>query len=76
MHMYTELLEKGNWMAEVSPSTSYGYFENGITGSGGGLWFEGPVLVDYDGVVQLPKAVIDMLVGAGYDLTEILGEDE
>jgi hypothetical protein len=76
MHVYTEKLEKGNWYVEISPTTQYGYFENVNTGSGGGLWFEGPVLLDYDGVTQLPFAVTSALIGAGYDLTEILGEDE
>jgi hypothetical protein len=76
MHAYTERLEKGNWMAEISPTTQYGYFENVKTGSGGGLWFEGRELIDYDGVFELPKGVIDMLSGAGYDLTEIIDWDE
>lgn len=76
MHMFTESLEKGNWMVEISPTTQYGYFENVKTGSGGGLWFEGRELVDYDGVFELPKDVVDMLDGAGYDVYIVLMEDE
>ena len=76
MHVYTEGLEKGNWMVEISPTTQYGYFENVKTGGGGGLWFDGPELVDYDGVFELPKDVVDMLAGAGYDVYIVLMEDE
>lgn len=74
MHVYTEKLEKGNWTIEISPSTSYGYFENTVHGGGGGLWFEWKELYDYDGVAELPKAVIDMLVGAGYNLDSHIWE--
>ena len=76
MHVYTEILEKGNWEVKISPTTQYGYFENVKTGGGGGLWFDGPELVDYDGVFELPKDVVDMLSGAGYDVYIVLLEDE
>jgi hypothetical protein len=68
IHDYTETLELGRWLVKISPSTEYGYFDSVDHGEGGGLWFEGNELYDYDGVDQLPKAVIDMLVGAGYNL--------
>lgn len=76
MHVYTESIGKGLWMVEISPSTQYGYFENIVTGAGGGLWFDGPELVDYDGVFELPKDVVDMLSGAGYDVYIVLLEGE
>ena len=76
MHVYTEILEKGNWEVKISPTTQYGYFENVKTGAGGGLWFDGSELVDYDGVFELPKDVVDMLSGAGYDVYIVLLEDE
>ena len=76
MHVYTEILEKGNWEVKISPTTQYGYFENVKTGGGGGLWFDGSELVDYDGVFELPKDVVDMLSGAGYDVYIVLLEDE
>lgn len=76
IHTYTERLEKGDWMAAISPTTEYGYFENVKTGSGGGLWFEGRELIDYDGVFELPKDVVDMLSGAGYDLNITIDWEE
>ena len=76
IHTYTERLEKGDWMAAISPTTEYGYFENVKTGSGGGLWFEGRELIDYDGVFELPKDVVDMLAGAGYDLNITIDWEE
>jgi hypothetical protein len=71
MHQYTEKMESGAWIIEISPTTSYGYFENSKTGSGGGLWFEGDELVDYDGVMALPALVASALRGAGYIVDEI-----
>ena len=44
----------------------YGYFENNYTGTEGGLWFEGRLLVDYDGVFFLPEPVINVLLDLGY----------
>lgn len=76
IHTYTERLEKGDWMAAISPTTEYGYFESVKTGSGGGLWFEGRELIDYDGVFELPKDVVDMLAGAGYDLNITIDWEE
>lgn len=68
-------LEKGNWVIEIGPKGEYGYFENTVHGGGGGLWFEGRELVDYDGVAELPKTVFAMLVGAGYNLDAHILED-
>ena len=34
---------------------------------GGGLWFEGKKLTDYDGVSELPHGVITTLKAIGYD---------
>ena len=71
MHHYTETLESGNWLIEISPTTEYGYFENQKTGTSGGLWFEGNELVDYDGTADLPMDVWRALRGAGY----VIGEE-
>ena len=45
-----------------------GYFEHEEYGDeyGGGLWFEGKNLVDYDGVFELPKEVIQALRDLGF----------
>ncbi len=47
---------------------NYGYFEHNELGDecGGGLWFEGDELVDYDGVFELPKEVREALIAEGY----------
>lgn len=33
----------------------------------GGLWFEGKILTDYDGVFALPVCIIEKLKELGYD---------
>ena len=45
-----------------------GYFEHNELGDscGGGLWFEGLELIDYDGVYCLPKEVIQALRDMGF----------
>lgn len=55
-------------IVQVSPSTSYGYWEYRDGTEGGGLWFEGSALADYDGAFELPRAVCDALVSAGFTL--------
>ena len=37
----------------------------------GGLWFEGKVLRDYDGVYELPECVKDTLTQWNFNLEEI-----
>lgn len=46
----------------------YGWFEHHEYGDecGGGLWFDGTELIDYDGVATLPKEVWDKLQELGY----------
>lgn len=62
-HKYTQQAqaEGSKWRVFVSPSTNYGYFEHEVMGEGGSLSFEGNMLVDYDGVYELPKNVIKAL---------------
>lgn len=69
-HQYTMVGEAGAYHVEVSPTTGYGWFEHGKTGSGGGLWFDGSELVDYDGVYALPRVVGDWLREKGFDVGE------
>ena len=68
LHNYTEKLTRRKQSVEVSPSTSYGWFEHCDFGDncGGGLWFEGKALTDYDGVSILPRSVCEALVILGY----------
>ena len=69
-HQYTQDLSTGKFEIKVSPTTNYGYFEHNEHGEdcGGGLWFVGKELTDYDGVFELPKTVADALIQAGYHL--------
>ena len=53
--------------------STYGYYElyDTLTGgedwyAEGGLWFQGKILVDYDGMFSLSGAVIDKLKEWGY----------
>ena len=58
-----------NFTVEIFDETpARGYFEHEVLGDewGGGLWFEGKILVDYDGVFELPKEVIQALRDLGF----------
>lgn len=55
-----------------------GWFEFYDTDTGGerwyaegGLWFDGLVLMDYDGVYSLPQEILDKLNELGYNTEEI-----
>ncbi len=50
----------------ISPSTDYGYWNRADGSEGGGLWFEGENLSDYDGAFELPRKVCDEIVSLGY----------
>lgn len=54
-----------NYTIQIDTFAHYGSFEHKIYGDriGGGLWFdEQNMLIDYDGVYELPKQVKDSLV--------------
>lgn len=58
-----------NFTVEIFDETQLrGYFEHEEYGDeyGGGLWFKGKNLVDYDGVFELPKEVIQALRDLGF----------
>lgn len=58
-----------NFTVEIFDETPLrGYFEHEEYGDeyGGGLWFKGKNLVDYDGVFELPKEVIQALRDLGF----------
>jgi hypothetical protein len=62
-------------------SDRYGWFEVYDIETGGqeyyaegGLWFDNKELVDYDGVYELPDAVLNELSKMGYDVSEMLND--
>ena len=63
LHPWADVPNSG--IVEIDPVALYGYFERKDGSEGGGLWFENDgnrlVLVDYDGVATLPKAIIECL---------------
>jgi hypothetical protein len=60
--------QEGKYEITISPERERGYFEHEIYGedAGGGLWFEGKNLVDYDGMAILPDEVIAGIRKLGY----------
>lgn len=66
------------WEVKIDSAANYGSFEHDDFGEGGGLWFEVSdqstqgdagrklVLIDYDGVYELPKDVIEAIRSLGY----------
>lgn len=58
-------------------NTDYAYFEHNKMGDdyAGGLWFENKSLIDYDGVYEVPKEVIQALIEKGYNMDEAIIED-
>lgn len=54
-----ELKERsGKWEVTFIRKAQRGYFEHDVYGEGGGLWFENDILIDYDGVTELPIDVV------------------
>lgn len=52
----------------IDSNANYGYFQNDITGTEGGLWFNSnKELTDYDGVFELPNEVILMIESLGFN---------
>lgn len=66
-----------HYTIEVDTKAEYGYFEHNELGdeSGGGLWFKGKELIDYDGVFELPREVCQILMSSGFDVTYALDDD-
>jgi hypothetical protein len=60
--------QHGKFEVGVDTSANYGYFEHETKGDecGGGLWFEGKELTDFDGLFELPKAVAEGLREHGF----------
>ena len=53
---------------QIDPVANYGYWERSDGSEGGGLWFDGKVLIDYDGAFDLPRAVYDELRSLGFEV--------
>ena len=73
MSLHTENFEIGLHAPEQD-GTQRGWFEHNEHGDeyGGGLWFKGSELVDYDGIGgYLPKEVLDALEATGFDVDEM-----
>ena len=52
----------------ISPSMDYGYWHRADGSEGGGLWFKGKTLTDYDGAFELPRVICDQIVSLGYEV--------
>ena len=54
----------------IHTDRKHGWFEHNEYGDecGGGLWFHDGALVDYDGVYELPREVIQALAEQGIDV--------
>jgi len=60
------------------PRFTHGWFEHNTHGDefGGGLWFDGLTLVDYDGIAgYLPKEILDALESKGFDIQDMRPQD-
>jgi len=68
---FNQDLSTERYTVQIDTAAQYGYFQNNNTGTEGGLWFQDNVLVDYDGVFELPKQVHAALTNAGYNLEDI-----
>ena len=62
-----------NYYGEITPDTHRGWFDHEEYGDeyGGGLWFDNNMnLTDYDGVIELPKEVIQAIRDLGFHVGE------
>lgn len=66
-YYFDKTTKVGKWEVQISTLDQYGFFEHDDYGEGGGLWFEGKELVDYDGVGVLPEDVIKGIYDLGFD---------
>lgn len=63
-------ISTANFMIDIDDEVGVGFFEHNEVGDecGGGLWFDGRTLTDYDGVYDLPSEVQRALLDNGYQL--------
>ena len=70
--------ESPDWTVYVDEDGDPVGFEHsqyGDEGGSGGLWFDGTHLVDYDGVYNLPKGVIDICERLGFNMDYAKDDD-
>jgi len=62
--------ETKNYNLWFEQANDYVYFEHDKEGDNdaGGMWFNNKELVDYDGVFELPKEVIEYMEKEGYNM--------
>lgn len=63
--------ESGSWSVfidERGVPVGFEHTELGEEGGGGGLWFDGDHLVDYDGVYSLPAGVVAICEAKGFNM--------
>jgi len=65
---FTQKAREGKWGVFIDPVAERGYFEHDDFGEGGGLWFDGQELIDYDGVWALRAEVATAIRSLGYDV--------
>lgn len=65
---FTINIDTPNFEIRIDTEAQYGYFEHNELGDecGGGLWFDDRLLLDYDGVYELPQEVQDALINASF----------
>ena len=62
-----------NYYGEIAPDKCRGWFDHEEYGDecGGSLWFDNNMnLTDYDGVIELPKEVIQVIRDLGFYVGE------
>jgi len=72
-------ITRKNWtvyLDEKGTPIGFEHAELGDEGGSGGLWFDGVVLVDYDGVYELPAEVIGLCEKLGFIMDYAKGEDD
>ena len=69
---FTLKTKVGHYEVQIDPVAMYGWFEHDELGdeSGGGLWFDGDELMDYDGIFELPMPVIEAIRQLGLTVDE------
>lgn len=73
---FDKVITVRKWETAIDQNAQYGCFEHDDYGEGGGLWFEDDVLVDYDGVYELPLDVIEGIEKLGFNADYAKNKEE